>query len=97
MEVINVIWIVAFSVLQLAIVTVNYVIRCYLANKPMGMQTLIDSVIRDLSIGKKSLRQELPSTDKRNLKYFHFRVSKAKIYENSVNLCFLDLSIKDSI
>ena len=51
MEVINFVWIVAFSLLQLATVTVNYVIRSYLYNKPLGMQTLIDSVIRDLSIG----------------------------------------------
>jgi hypothetical protein len=53
MEVINVIWIVAFSLLQFATLTVNYVIRSYLYNKPLGMQTLIDAVIRDLSIGKK--------------------------------------------
>jgi len=59
MEVINGIWIVAFSVLQLAIVTVNYVIRSYLASKPLGMQTLIDSVIRDLSIGKAKLKAKI--------------------------------------
>jgi hypothetical protein len=51
MEVINIVWIVAFLSLQLAIVTVNYIIRSYLGNKPPGRQTLFDSVNRDFSIG----------------------------------------------
>jgi hypothetical protein len=45
-------WTVLFTVLQISILIINFIIWSFLHNKPLGLQTLFDAFIKDLSIGK---------------------------------------------
>jgi hypothetical protein len=45
-------WTVLSSVLQISILIINFIIWSFLHNKPLGLQTLFDAFIKDLSIGK---------------------------------------------
>ncbi len=51
MDYINVLWIVGFSLLQVLIFCINWILWNYINSKPLGMQALFDAVMKDLSLG----------------------------------------------
>ena len=51
MNYINIIWTFLFAVLQTLIFIVNFIIWSFLNEKPLGQQTLLDAVTKDLAVG----------------------------------------------
>ena len=52
MDFVKIFWVVSFVIVQFGIFAVNHIIWKYLSHKPIGMQTLLGSIMKDQSIGE---------------------------------------------